>query len=251
MSALTISVLSIFCYMNLYFIWSIREKNLGVVDIAWGKGFVIISFIFYWFSQKSPLHTIALVFVASWGLRLTYYLFKRNHGAPEDFRYQSLRKEWNDSQLQAYLKVFMFQGFLMFIISLPIQFLMRSSGEFNIVSFIGMAVWLFGFSWEVWADSSLSKFKSNPSNKGKLCTVGPWKYSRHPNYFGEITLWYGIFLTCFNSDYWWTLIGPVVIHFFIIKVSGIAFLKDRMKKYPDYAGYFAKTNALIPNFFIK
>lgn len=243
------SIASIFIFMNLYFLWSQKVKNLGVVDIAWGKGFVIIALIHYMLSVHTIFHLTITAMVSLWGLRLAIYLFKRNHNKPEDFRYSQLRQEWGNSTLQAYMKVFIFQGFLMFIVSMPVTQFLNNNFSFSGINYLGVLIFAYGFTWEVWADKTLADFKK--SGKGKLCTEGPWKYSRHPNYFGEITLWYGIYFACFNNATWWTLIGPVTIHFFIIKVSGIAFLKDRMKKYPEYSEYFENTNALIPNFFIK
>lgn len=193
--------LIIFVYMNLVFILSLVKKNAAIVDIAWGLGFVLVvasnlarESLAHQTPDPRQLLTAVLVFI--WGTRLSWHIYKRNKGKPEDYRYANWRQKWGKNfVLRSYFQIFMLQGFFMLVILTPVLlvFKNRTSG-LNLLDFLGLAVWLAGFFFEATADYQLRRFKKNPENRGRLVTTGLWKYSRHPNYFGESVMWWGLFL---------------------------------------------------------
>jgi len=200
------------------------------------------------FKQTGLQATIILAMIMIWGLRLGIYLSKRNLGKPEDFRYQNFRKGWgNWPNLNAYFRVFILQMLLMMIVSLPSYYSMSNSNQMSWYNWLGVVIWTFGFIWESWADASLAHFKKH--QKG-VCKAGPWKYSRHPNYFGEMILWWGIYMATLPGP-WWGVFGPLTIHFMLLKVSGVPMLEEKYKNNPEYLKYIQETDALIPNFFKK
>lgn len=239
----------LFIVIHFFFFWALKTKNYGVMDIGWGVCFITIAL--GTISSLDLKSFVVFICILLWGVRLSLYLFKRNHGKPEDFRYQELREEWQPhSNRSAYFKVFLFQGVLSFIISLPVWTSLKFHTSYSLSTLvIGVIVFLFGFLWETWADFTLMKFKKNKDNQSFVCEDGPWRYSRHPNYFGEITLWWGVFIICFDLNYWWTIIGPITIHLLILFLSGVPMLEAKMKKNPKYLDYIKTTNSLIPRFF--
>jgi 3-oxo-5-alpha-steroid 4-dehydrogenase 1 len=240
--------ISIFALMNIYFVIALLKKNFGLVDVAWGQGFMLIAIMSYFYHFNSPKNALVLTLVLIWGLRLSFYLMKRNWNAEEDFRYHDLRKSWEPHPLlHAYFKVFLFQGIMMFIISLPVTFGMaRPVQTLSTVNKIGIVIFFCGWIFESYSDRYLKKFKQDPSNQGKICTTGPWRICRFPNYLGEIVLWYGIYLASFVPSIWWTIVGPVTINFFILKVSGVPLLEKRYLGRSGYLDYSSKVPRLIP-----
>ena len=240
--------LALIVFIHLFFAIGVLKKNYAVMDIGWGLGFILIALIAYFHYPLSVLNALTLLLVTLWGLRLALYLFKRNHGLPEDYRYAEYRKEWGASaNLQAYLKVYLFQGLLMFIISLPFIFGMSQQvAELSLINRLGAIIWVMGLSFEMWADNYLAWYKKQPEHKGKLCTTGPWKYCRFPNYFGEVFLWYGIYLLNFNLETSWTIIGPVTINFLILKVTGVPFLEKKYATREDYREYSKRVPRFVP-----
>lgn len=241
--------IALFILMNIAFIICVKQNNFGLIDIVWGLCFVTIACASV--KTLSWYNILILTAVLCWGFRLSIYLAKRNLGHDEDYRYKKMREGWGDSpNLNAYFRVFMLQGCLSFIISLPFWFALKNNYYFTVWNLaFGLAIFAFGLIWESWADKTLQDFKANPDNKGRVCNDGPWKFSRHPNYFGEILLWWGMYIACFNPHELWTIIGPITIHFFILKVSGVPMLEEKLKKNPKYAEYIESTNSLIPKIF--
>lgn len=243
-------IVAVFVFMNIFFFLALIKKKFSVVDIAWGLGFVLIAFISYFEHPLSTKNALLLLTTSAWGLRLGLYILVRSKGAPEDPRYTKLRNEWKPNEnLQAYLKVFLLQGFLMCIVSLPVSIgMIQSDRELEWYNYLGLIIWILGFSLEVWSDLHLANFKKKPENKGKLCTTGPWKISRYPNYLGEISLWYGVYFIALGHLSWWTIVGPVVINLMILKVSGIPPQEEREieRKRPEYADYARRVPRLLP-----
>ncbi len=219
-----------------------------MIDIGWGLGFVVIALVSYMHHPISFKNALLLMVVAIWGLRLAFYIFGRSRGKPEDPRYTKFRHEWRPRRnLQAYFKVFLFQGLLMMIVSLPVSVGMaQNSQHISILNWSGLVIWIVGLSFEVWSDYYLHWWKTQPQNKGQICTTGPWKYCRFPNYFGEVLLWYGVYLLSFEYASAWTIIGPVTINFFILKVTGVPLLEERYKDRQDYAEYAKRVPRIIP-----
>jgi steroid 5-alpha reductase family enzyme len=233
-----------------FFIWAQKIKNWGVIDIAWGLGFIVTTLtVFLQVDQVSISKLIVFMMTCIWSLRLSIYLFVRNHGKPEDWRYQQFRSEWAPNEnVQAYLKVFVFQGLLMFLISLPQMLFIRDEKIINwgLMEVVGLIIWIQGFMFETLADWQLARFKKDVSNKGKVMTKGVWSLSRHPNYYGEVTLWWGFYIMLFNYVPWWTAIGPLLITFFIVNVTGIALLEKRYEGNQEFEKYKGRTSVFFP-----
>jgi len=231
---------------------SLLIKNASIVDIFWGIGFIIITWIaFNKAAGYLPRKQLITTLVTVWGLRLALHIGVRNWGKPEDFRYAKWREE-NGSHWWwiSFFQVFLLQGILMWIISLPL-IAAQTSGFPAILTpldFIGASFWTLGMMLESVADSQLRRFKSDPNNRGKILTTGLWKFSRHPNYFGEAVTWWGYYLIAFASGYWWTIFSPIIMTYLLTKVSGVAMLERSMQLKPGYEKYIQKTNAFFPWF---
>jgi steroid 5-alpha reductase family enzyme len=236
--------------MVLLWLLSLALKNSSIVDIFWGIGFVIITWLaFSLGSGYIPRKQLVAVLVTMWGVRLALHIFFRNWGKGEDFRYAKWREQngprwWWFS----FLQVFLLQGVLMWIISAPL--IAAETSGFPVIitplDAIGVIVWMIGFLFEMIGDLQLMSFKQNPKNKGKLFTKGLWKFTRHPNYFGEMVLWWGYYIIALASGSWWTIFSPVLMTFLLLRVSGVAMLERTMKVKPGYEEYMRKTNAFFP-----
>ena len=237
-----------------FLLWllSLALKNASIVDIFWGLGFVVVAWIYYFHAVGfEPRKTLITTLVTIWGLRLSIYLYWRNHGQGEDYRYQSLRQRIGKNfPLISLFVVFIFQGVLIWLVSLPIQFASSSllPDKFTIFDIAGTLLWAIGITFEAAGDWELARFKADPNNKGKVLDSGLWKYTRHPNYFGDALLWWGIFLLALPGG-WWTIISPIVMTTLLMKISGVALLeKTLVKTKPQYAEYVRRTNAFLPWF---
>lgn len=221
---------------------------MAVMDIAWGLGFVMVALVGYLHNIASLPKALLLIMVSCWGLRLAWYMFKRTKSQGEDPRYMAWRKGWGDHEWrEGYVKVFLAQGLFLFLISLPVQLGMSSELErFGAKQILGFLIWAAGFALEAWADWHLARFKTNPANKGKICTDGPWKYVRFPNYLGEMVLWVGVYLFIFGFWTAWTIIGPIALCYAIIKVTGIPPQEERYRGRVDYEEYAKRVPRLIP-----
>ena len=227
------------------------QDNYGLVDIAWGLGFVVVGWTSLIVSGQLRLQTtIILLFVSVWGLRLFWHLVKRNWNSPEDYRYVNMRKNWGTTlfHLKAFVNVFVLQGVLLFIMSLSIMhsFTQVTTG-LQWWQLLGVMIWLIGFYFEVVGDRQLEQFKKNKQNKGKLLTDGLWSLTRHPNYFGEAICWWGIFLISLtglgNS---WLIISPIVINLLLVFVSVAPLLEEKYKEREDFKVYASKTPKFFP-----
>lgn len=241
--------------MSVVFIIAQIIKNNSIVDIFWGLGFVVITLYLFIKSQLTTAYSCMIVgIILLWGLRLSSYIFIRNKGKTEDWRYVNFRKAWGKHQyLGAFLQVFMLQGFFMFIISLPIihYFISHTSNTLTIYHYIGFVIAFIGCSYEAIADLQLYLFKKK-SEKGTIIMSGLWKYSRHPNYFGEIVFWWGIAILTFNTLTIYlsilSFVSPLTITYLLNKVSGVPMLERKYRKDDTYQKYIRSTPALIPNF---
>ncbi|MFK8102874.1 MAG: DUF1295 domain-containing protein [Saprospiraceae bacterium] len=245
------AIFVIFVYMTLWFLVATAKRDNSIIDIAWGLGFVVVAWWQYVFYPHPHAFVLTLM-VSLWGIRLGAYLFSRNWNTEEDWRYQEMRKNWgNNVLLNAYVRVFLLQGGLMYLISLVLQQQPANLIEpWQSLSIVGILIFGIGFFWESIADYQLQQFKANPDNKGKFMTKGLWQYCRHPNYFGEILIWWGIYLYTIPYGTWYIfIISPIVITFFLLKVSGIPFLKRKQEKSSKYQAYVEEVpNAIIPKF---
>lgn len=240
----------LFLYINFWFLISLIRKRNDVADEAWGLGFVLLAWSALIISGNLTLQNLLVnILVSIWGIRLFAHIHSRHKGKDEDGRYKVWRNSWGKWFLiRSYVQVFILQGIFLFIISIPVMFINKNANfDFNFIYIIGLMVWLFGFLFEAIADKQLSIFIKNPINKGKIMNQGLWKYSRHPNYFGEVTLWWGIWIIALNiPNGIYTIVGPLTISFLIIFVSGIPLLEKKYKGRPDFEEYKKKTSVFIP-----
>jgi steroid 5-alpha reductase family enzyme len=241
------SIIVLFIYFNIFFLIGQYKKNNAVVDIAWGLGFVLVAWFTFMLSSMTIINYVITIIVSLWGLRLGYYLFKRNWNKAEDYRYVEMRKSWlKYPLLQAYLKVYMLQMLLMYIISLSIIFINNSNSNLGLLAYLGIFVWIIGYFFEVVGDYQLKKFVSNPLNKGHIMKTGLWKYTRHPNYFGEAVMWWGIYLLALNAGGYLTIISPLLINFLLVFVSGVPLLEKKYKDNIEFQEYAKVTSIFIP-----
>ena len=246
--------LVIIILMTALWIISIFIKNVSIVDIFWGVGFLLINTFYFIKTEGLEIRKIILlILVVIWSLRLSIYLGWRNWGKEEDFRYQQFRKDYGEHRYWwfSFFQVFLLQGFLLWIISAPLlaaQYYIPGS-SLNIIDYVAIIIWIVGFIFEAGGDYQLARFKANPVNKGKVLQTGFWKYSRHPNYFGDATVWwaYGLFSVAVNS--YLPLLSSLLMTLLIVKISGVAMLERTLKNTkPVYKDYINKTNAFIPWF---
>ena len=239
----------IWLYMTIVFLFALIKKDNSIVDVFWGLGFIVVAAYSLINTGNLNLQTIILnLFVLLWGLRLSIHIFNRNKGKGEDFRYKAWRDTWKFFTLRSYLQIFMLQGIFMLIISGPVYFVNRhSTGVLHINDYLGIALFLTGFCFEAVSDYQLLRFGKNPENKGKIITSGLWSISRHPNYFGETLIWWGIGL--FSISYhqgWMMLVSPVMITLLLRFVSGVPMLEKKYQSHPDWNRYKQKTSVFVP-----
>jgi len=245
-----ITFLIIMSLMTLLFIIAQIQKDNSIVDIFWGLGFCVVAIFSLIRSGNTSVRAFLVTgLVLIWGTRLAWYIARRNIGQGEDFRYVEMRKRWGKFELiGAYLNVFVLQGVLMFLISLPAQMsILYGHSPINLLDISGTVIWLVGFYFEAAGDAQMKRFKSDAANKGKIMTSGLWSLTRHPNYFGEILMWWGIFIIALNASHWYaSLFGSLLITFFLMKVSGVPMLEKKYKDNPEYQEYIRKTPELFP-----
>ncbi|MEO6569947.1 MAG: DUF1295 domain-containing protein [Ilumatobacteraceae bacterium] len=250
-TALTAAASAIAALMLTTWLVSVRIRNASIVDITWGLGFVLVAWVVRWQGHTNTARQWLLVaMVTVWGLRLAGYLFWRNHGQPEDYRYRAMRKRYGDRfPVVSLVTVFVLQGVLMWIVSLPVQLgQVRNGPGVGAVAVVGAVLWLVGMVFEGVGDLQLARFKSDPTNDGKVMDQGLWRYTRHPNYFGDACVWWGIALVAAESRTGaWGLIGALVMTVLLLRVSGVALLeKSLRKRKPDYQAYVERTSAFFP-----
>ena len=218
--------------------------------MGWGLGFVIIAWYLMIENWNFLIPRIIMtVLVTIWGLRLFIHIIQRNLGKEEDFRYKKWREEWGRWLIpRAFLQVYMLQGLFMGIISLPVILIRYENGPWDLlILVIGLGIWILGFIFESVGDKQLKTFIGDPSNRGKIMDRGLWKYTRHPNYFGEATMWWGIFLIGMSAGISiLSIISPLTITTLLLFVSGVPMLEKSMKDKPGYQEYAERTSIFIP-----
>jgi steroid 5-alpha reductase family enzyme len=223
-----------------------------VADIAWGLGFIATAAFLAIRTCNWQDHAMVVMGLTSlWGIRLAVHIFSRNRKKNEDFRYKRWREEWGRWWIvRSLLQVWLLQGVFMWLISQSAVVAFGASQQpFLLINMVGILVWGIGFYFEAVGDWQLAQHIKNPKNKGVLMTKGLWRYSRHPNYFGEVTQWWGMWLVVFGLPYSWAaIISPLTISWLILKVSGIPMLEKKYLGRPDFEAYAAVTNAFFPWF---
>lgn len=246
------SAVLVFIYMSIFFIAAQIIKNNSIVDIGWGIGFVMIA----WYTlirgnNYSFPSIVVTILVSLWGLRLFYHILRRNLGKPEDYRYAAWRREWGKWLIpRSFFQIFMLQGVLMLIIALPI--IMNNASDrvsMTLTGIAGIGVWILGFVFEALGDKQLKDFVSDKRNKGHIMKTGLWRYTRHPNYFGEATMWWGIFLISLSSESGILgIISPITITLLLLFVSGVPMLEKRYRDNQEFQEYAKVTSKFIPWF---
>jgi steroid 5-alpha reductase family enzyme len=231
---------------------SLPLKNSSIVDIFWGAGFVIFGWLAYLLTPEGYALRKALVvlLVTIWGLRLSIHILIRNWGKPEDFRYQDWRNAAGPSWWwRSYFKVFFLQGIILWLVSAPLLEAQINPlpAHLTWLDFAAILVWLMGFLFEAVGDWQLRRFKADPDNIGKVMKTGVWRYTRHPNYFGDGVVWWALYLLALAAGGWWTVFSPILMTFLLVRVSGARLLEKSLQKdKPGYREYTATTSVFIP-----
>jgi len=245
---------SVLVFMTLVFIVSWKLRRTDIVDIAWGPAFVVaavVSFIMNGYDVPVGLNvqTLVTVLIIVWAARLSYAMWRRISSHPEDKRYQQLRRKWQGNlALNTYLRIFVVQALLATVISIAVIHVNASlPTPLDTFAYSGLAIWAIGFLFESVGDLQLKRFLANPKNKGKLMTEGLWKYTRHPNYFGEATMWLGIFIIALATPYGWVaVIAPVLIMYLLLFVSGVPMTEKSFEAKPGWDAYKKRTSKFVP-----
>lgn len=249
MAVYILGLLAALALMSLVWIWSVPFRDASLVDRFWGLGFVVVALVWWLLSGTPATGWVMLVPVILWGLRLSGHITWRNWGHGEDARYTEMREDRSEYAfaVRSLFTIFWLQGVLVAVIGLPMFAGVRGGEPVWALVWLGWAVWLFGFLYESVADWQLARFKADPENRGRVMDRGLWRFSRHPNYFGEIVLWLGFGLIGLAFGGWWALPSVALMIFLILRVSGVALLDRRMTEgRPGYREYAERTNALIP-----
>ena len=233
------------------FTWlmSLPMRNVAIADSLWSLMLFLSGVVYALNSDpRAPRLSFVLWLLAIWALRLAWHITHRNHGKGEDRRYQEIRERHEPGfAVKSLYLVFWLQAGLAWVISLPLLGAFATNAPLGWLDYLGVGLWGCGFLFEAVGDWQLARFKKDPANEGKVMDRGLWRYTRHPNYFGELCLWWGFYCFALAAGAWWAVAGPLVISFLLLRVSGVPLLeKDIGKRRPRYADYVLKTNAFFP-----
>jgi len=240
-------------FMGVLWLVSLPLRNSSIVDVAWGPSFLLQAVIYTsltpdgWGSRKA----LVLTLVAIWATRLALHVATRNAGKGEDYRYATWRAEAGNAWWwRSFFKVFALQAGLSWFIGMPLLAAQAGGAQaWTALDAVGVALWAIGFTFEAVGDWQLRSFLRDPANKGRSLTPGLWRFTRHTNYFGDATQWWGFFALAAAAGGWWSVLSPVVMTFLIVRISGVGMLEQTIaQRRPDYAGYMRRTSAFIPWF---
>ncbi len=229
--------------------WSVRRRDVSIVDAWWGVLVWLPAAVVAWLlPQAGPRTALVLGVAGLWALRLAQHILRRHHGQPEDRRYQAIRRRnephfvWKSLYL-----VFLLQAVLAWVVALPLMAAVASAAAWSLLDWLGLALMLFGLLFETVADRQLRRFKADPARRAGVLDSGLWRYSRHPNYFGECCVWWGAWLVALAAGAWWTVLSPLLMTWLLLRVSGVTLLEQDMpRRRPAYADYMRRTNAFVP-----
>ncbi len=250
-----VNAIALFVFFNIFFLIAQIRKNNGLADMAWGLGFVVVAITSLIYQGDYSIQALVVtVLVMLWGFRLFFYIGLRNWSKPEDFRYVEMKKKWKTNlKIKAYFIVFMLQMSFLYLISLPIQLVNSVQIDINqtgyVILVIGILLWLIGFYFEAVGDQQLKDFKKNPENKGKIMSSGLWKYTRHPNYFGEALMWWSVWIVSMSTlslVNLYGIVGPLFITYLLLFVSGVPLLEKKYKNNEAFQAYAKKTSIFFP-----
>lgn len=246
------SLAAVFVMVTLVWLLSLPLKNASIVDIFWGAGFVVLAWFYFFLTDSySQRNWVVAILTTIWGMRLSLYLLWRNCGKGEDFRYRKWRSEYGETRYWwiSFFQVYLLQGVLMALIAAPLLGAQYRPSPLNFLDYLGIIIWSVGLFFETCSDLQLAKFKAAAANKGKLLTTGLWRYTRHPNYFGDACVWWGYGLICLAGGSYIPVYGSVLMTLLIIYVSGVAMLEKTLTvSKPGYEDYIKNTSAFFPWF---
>jgi steroid 5-alpha reductase family enzyme len=244
------SAIGLTAYMLALWLLSLPLRDVSIVDPGWGLGFVLVAWLAFILGEGCRGRRLLLVALVSlWGGRLAAHLIARKlRDRREDPRYGAMRARYGERfALVSVVSVFLLQGVLMWIVSLPLQAAAPQPDRLGVLDALGGGVWAVGLFFEAVGDLQLRRFKADPANAGRVMDRGLWRYTRHPNYFGDFLVWWGIYLIALSTGgAWWTLIGPLVMSVLLIRVSGKRLLEHHMRTRPGYAEYMQRTSGFLP-----
>ena len=228
---------------------SLLKRDVSIVDSMWSLMFLVCAITYFGVTEPStPRSKLLLTLLVLWSVRLATYISLRNWGKEEDYRYQRMRRNNSPNfELKSIYIVFGLQAALAWFISLPLLAGITGITPLGPLDVLGVGIWLIGFIFESIGDLQLARFRAVPENKGRVLTAGLWRFTRHPNYFGDFCVWWGFFLIALSAGGWWSIVSPLLMSFLLLRVSGVALLEmDIAKRRPEYADYIAQTNAFFP-----
>lgn len=236
--------------MLLVWLLSLPLRDVSIVDVFWGLGFAVIAGVTFFLTGAATARKLLVLALTSvWGLRLAAYLAWRKFGTPEDSRYRAMRDALGRHfWLVSLVTVFGLQALIMNVVALPVLAGQLNSSALDGWAYLGVALWTVGFLFETLGDYQLARFKSEPRNRGQVMDRGLWRYTRHPNYFGDFLVWWGIYFAAVGvSSAWWTAVGPLLMSFLLVRVSGVALLERSLQQQKSgYGEYMARTSAFFP-----
>ena len=234
-------------------LWGVatRLRDVSMIDCCWGAAFVVVAWVGMALNRPASARVLILVGLTSvWGVRLSLHLLVRKRGHAEDRRYRAMR-DYHGPRFWwvSLFTVFLLQGLLVWFVGLPLQFaaVIASRAPLGWLDACGVALWLIGFVFEAGGDRQLARFQADPANRGRVLDQGFWRYTRHPNYFGDCCVWWGLYVIAAAGGAWATILSPVVMTALLLKVSGVALLEKSIgERRPEYAEYARRTNAFFP-----
>lgn len=234
---------------SLVWLLSLPLKNASIVDSFWSVFFVAGAASYYLsIGQAGERSVLIAVLLLLWAVRLALHITLRNRGQGEDRRYRAIRaRNQPHYEFKSLFYVFSLQAVLAWIVALPLFGALSGQDPMSWLDALGVLVWLTGFGFEAVGDWQLTRFKADPANAGKVMDRGLWRYTRHPNYFGESLIWWGFWLIAASAGHAWTLVAPLLMTYMLLRISGVALLeKDLQVRRPAYADYIRRTNAFVP-----
>jgi steroid 5-alpha reductase family enzyme len=248
-TTVALSAAVVLVFMLASWLLSLRLRDASIVDVGWGIAIALTALVCLVAGDGSDERRwLIFAVVGLWGLRLAFYIGRRKLRDPgEDHRYAAVRERYGDRfPLVSLYWVFGFQGLLVLVVSLPVHGTAASDDPLGALEWIGVALWAFGLVFESIGDAQLARFKADPANKGRIMDRGLWRYTRHPNYFGELVVWWGIYLIALGAGAWWALPSPLVMTILLTRVSGKDHLERSMNERPGYRDYVQRTSGFEP-----
>jgi steroid 5-alpha reductase family enzyme len=251
-NTLGVAAFIIFFYMTALFVLALIHRDNSIADVAWGPGFILVAWTTLLIGGSfTPRQLIAAALILIWGTRLAVRIHLRNRGRGEDIRYRKWRETWGKFfVIRSYFQVFILQGCILLMNIAPILVINTyDAGKFGALDVFGVLLWVLGFAFESIADWQLDRFIADPNSRGKIMDRGLWRYSRHPNYFGEVAMWWGIYILALSvTGGWMSIIGPLTITYIILFVSGVPMTERFMEGNPVFTDYKRRTSVFIPWF---